>query len=157
MRILHCPRCRQITEQLESFGSCEHCGIDAVTAGDPIETEGLDPELQAAALARWRRFTATFWLATACYEWVCFVLLLLCSQNARFWDAFHIDLNYLMIVAALIGLGLTLAIVLGSVLYKWRLLAAFGLCAAALLVLSCVSSWFYLVFNLRTFISANIE
>src|SRR5438309_132263 len=106
MRVIQCPRCRRVTEEMEAVGSCEHCGADAVTAGDPIETEGPDPVQQAEASARWRWFTAIFWFATVLFETACFALLLLWAYDFRAWATFNLDLNYLVIAAALTAIGL---------------------------------------------------
>jgi hypothetical protein len=153
MRVLHCPRCRQITEQLESFGSCEHCGADAVTAGETIETEGPDPAIQAAAWSRWRWFTSGFWLAAVLFELAYVALRLLLAFNLRDWNLFRIDPLYPISAAALTAIAGILAIAVGAFLFEWRWFTTLTSCAAALFAASCGASFFLL----RSWVHVGVE
>jgi hypothetical protein len=142
---------------MEAVGSCEHCGADAVTAGDAIETEGPDPAVQLANASRWRWFTAIFWGAAVAFELAPVALLLILAANALLIRYVGPDWTYRIGAAALLGIVATIAIAVGSILFKWRLIAVFLWCLGAVFAIAFVFAFHFLAFQVSVWSNASLE
>ncbi|MBI3823409.1 MAG: hypothetical protein HY289_12130 [Planctomycetes bacterium] len=79
MHIIKCPSCRRVTNEYSTIGRCEHCGADAMTAGDPIDAEAAEPIRYSEAFTKWRRLTLLFWFAAVMLELGYFLIVLVLS------------------------------------------------------------------------------
>ena len=76
-----CPRCRRLTEKLETYGNCEHCGHSAmVSSGVPVRPGEPLPKSWDTV----RRRAAWLLFAIAALQLVCGgVLVMLASSPGR--------------------------------------------------------------------------